>query len=230
MRKVKKKKISRKQLLYILFFSVFCVLGLTVAYAALSTSLNISGSANVNQSSWGITIEEYPLSDYFIDINGVDHCNSQSYFTCDNNAFIWANAKVEQFPTIAGTSLRNFSLSVSIPDDTVTLLYKVTNSGTIPAKLDSINKYTPTYSSSKNNSADVLWAQNNVVFIFDLAQDGTEVKSLVEGDIVCPGDTRTLALTLDIPTDVTTIPTGSVTISNAGVDYNFVQADMSVCS
>ena len=231
MTRYKKKKLSRKQLLHIFVFSIFCVLGLTVVYAALSTSLNISGSANVNQSSWGITIEKTSLSQFYIESYGADYCSILENVNCVDNYALIGNGSILQLPTLTSTSIKNFSIGLSLPDDRVGFLYKITNNGTIPAILESISEYVPSYTSTNNNDNDILWAQNNFAYLFEVFDvDSKQLEILSEGEILCPGETKYFQILFEIPEETTTVPTGSVTISNLGVDYNFVQADMSACS
>ena len=47
-------KENKRMKLYILVALVFSILTISIAYAVLSTSLDISGSATVQESSWGI--------------------------------------------------------------------------------------------------------------------------------------------------------------------------------
>jgi hypothetical protein len=224
-----RKRVNRKKLLHTFLFSIFCVFGLTVAYAALSTTLNISGSAIINQSSWSFLIEEYSFSDYYNDMGFNDAC---IYIECKDNYMFAGNAKISQKPSVNGTSITNASIEVSVPGEGVGFLYKFTNNGTIPAKLESINQYTPTYTSLNNNSNDIVWSQNNFGYDFSLffLTPDTDFNYLNVGDVICPGETSYFGVEFGVDDDATTVPSGAITISNLGVDYNFVQADMSVCS
>ena len=51
-------KENKRMKLYILVALVFSILTISIAYAVLSTSLDISGSATVQESSWGFKLGE----------------------------------------------------------------------------------------------------------------------------------------------------------------------------
>ena len=220
---MKRKKINRKQLLHTFIFALFCVFGLTVAYAALSTTLNISGSAQVNSSEWDISIEKYAISDHLGDSYEFA-CSGGTI--CNDNYILVGNASIVKSPVLTNTSIKDFSFSGSLPGDGILYLYKVVNNGTIPAKLESINYLTPTYSGSEG---DIEWLNNNAAMIASLGSDANEEDSMQVGDILCPGQFGILGVGFIIHESATTIPSGSVTISNAGVDYVFIQNKLTSC-
>lgn len=221
--KNKKRKIDRKHLIYTFIFALFCVFGLTVAYAALSTTLNISGSAQVTSSEWDISIEKYALSDYLG--NSYEFICSDGII-CNDNYMLSGNASIVKSPVLTNTSIKDFSFSGSLPGDIIMYLYKVKNNGTIPAKLESIDYLTPTYTGS---SSDIMWFKNNVSLFVSLGTDVDTNDALSVGDVLCPGEVDYLIMGFNINDEATTIPSGSVTISNAGVDYVFIQDKLTSC-
>ena len=56
---MKKKRISKRVLYVILSVMIISVFTLTIAYAVLSTTLNITGSAEISGSSWNIILNKY---------------------------------------------------------------------------------------------------------------------------------------------------------------------------
>lgn len=219
----KRRKIDRKQLIYTFLFFGFCVFGLTVAYAALSTTLNINGSAQVNSSEWDIVMEKYSLKDFLGDSYDSICSNGN---VCNDNYLLVGNLSIIKSPILTNTSIKDFSFSASIPGDGIMYLYKVINNGTIPAKLDAINYLTPTYTGS---DSDIEWLMNNTAVLASLGSDVDEEDSMQEGEILCPGQFRILSVGFVIDDNATTIPSGSVTISNAGVDYVFTQTELNSC-
>ena len=221
--KNKKRKIDRKHLIHTFVFALFCVFGLTVAYAALSSTLNISGSAQVASSEWDISIEKYALSDHLGDSYEFA-CSGD--VICNDNCMLVGNASIVKSPVLTNTSIKDFSFSGSLPGDGVLYLYKVVNNGTIPAKLESINYLTPTYSGTES---DIEWLNNNAAMIASLGSDVYEEDSMQVGEILCPGQFGILMVGFVIADSATTIPSGSVTISNAGADYVFTQDKLTSC-
>ena len=224
---MKRKKINRKHLIHTFIFALFCVFGLTVVYAALSTTLNISGSASVNSSEWDIVIEKYLLTDLYG--SGYDQMCSNGDIFCGDNYLLMGNAKVDKIPALTNTTIKDFSFSATIPGDGVLFIYKVINKGTIPAKLESINNYTPVYTSTIGNDNDVLWAKNNTVFIVSLGTDIDTNEALSEGDILCPGEVNYIMLGFVIDENAAALPSGALEISNGGADYVFTQANANSC-
>ena len=92
---------------------VVAVLGLTVAFAALSQTLTINGTASVDAATWDVHIENL----HRVNVSG--------------------SAKVISEPTVGsdGTSIENFKVSLSKPGDYVRYDYDVINNGTIDVVL-----------------------------------------------------------------------------------------------
>ena len=103
---------------------IVAVIGLTVAFAILSSNLNISGSAYVDPVKWGIYFDE--LSD------GVTY----------NKATLDANTKAEIMTDSNGakTKIGNMNVNLSIPGDKVVYTVDLVNEGTIPVEIAGITK------------------------------------------------------------------------------------------
>ena len=95
---------------------IVAVLGLTVAFAALSKTLTINGSASVDAASWDIKFVEL----------------SEPIITGD--ASTTSTARISD----SGVAIENIGVSLTKPGDSVEYTYKVRNNGTINAKLESI--------------------------------------------------------------------------------------------
>ena len=98
------------------------VISMTVAFAALSTTLSINGTASLPTTSWNIHFD-----------NGVD-----------NTSGTHANGKVNK-GTITGlqfaaTSISNFTATLYQPNDEVVYNFDIVNEGTIDGQLDNFTK------------------------------------------------------------------------------------------
>ena len=95
------------------------VAGLTVAFAALSTTLNINGTAYLDAAKWGIRFENL------------------SSPTKIGSATITGTAKIEE---TKAAEITGINVSLSTPGDKVTYTVDLVNKGTINAKIDNIEK------------------------------------------------------------------------------------------
>ena len=105
----------------ILIISILFMLiaGLTVAFAALSTTLNIKGTAYLDAAKWGIKFENL------------------SSPTKIGSATTTGTAKIEESKAAEITGI---NVSLSTPGDKVTYTVDLVNKGTINAKIDNIEK------------------------------------------------------------------------------------------
>lgn len=106
---------TRKVKIISLIVLVVMVLGLTVAFAALSQTLTINGSAAVNTASWDIHFENLTLSEKT------------------------GTAEVSGTPQLTGTSISGIDVSLNKPGDKIVYEFDLVNNGSIEAKLTNIN-------------------------------------------------------------------------------------------
>ncbi len=106
---------SRKMKIISLIVLVVMVLGLTVAFAALSQTLTINGSATVNTASWDIHFENLTLSEKT------------------------GTAEVSGTPSLTGTVISGIDVSLNKPGDKIVYEFDLVNNGSIEAKLTDIN-------------------------------------------------------------------------------------------
>ena len=103
-----------RKILYIILCIVSAfVLTLTVVYAALSTTLNISGNAEVSAANWDIYLDNVVL----------------------NNGSATTNA-----PIITNSRTASFSTELTKPGDFYEFTIDVVNNGSIDAMIDSVTK------------------------------------------------------------------------------------------
>ncbi len=89
---------------------VVAVLGLTVAFAALSQTLTINGTANVDAASWDVHFENLTSN-------------------------VAGDAKITKMPTLSNnnTYIGDFEVTLTKPGDSVEFCYDTVNDGTIDA-------------------------------------------------------------------------------------------------
>ena len=95
------------------------IAGLTVAFAALSSSLNINGTAYLDAAKWGIRFENL------------------SSPTRVGKATTTGTAKIEE---TKAAEITDMNVSLSIPGDKIVYTVDLVNKGTINAKIDKIEK------------------------------------------------------------------------------------------
>lgn len=104
---------NRKTLSITLCIILICVFSLTIAYAALSAVLNISGSSDIVASNWDIHFENIQVNER--SVNG-------------------------EKPTIVSNTVVSFSADLNMPGEFYEFTVDVVNSGSIDAMVDSIEK------------------------------------------------------------------------------------------
>ena len=107
---------NRKILYMLLAIALISISTLTIVYAALSVTLNITGTADISAASWDVHLDNVKL-------------NSKS---------VTATA-----PTITNGTTATFSTVLNMPGDFYEFTIDVVNDGTIDAMIDGITK-TPT--------------------------------------------------------------------------------------
>ena len=135
---------------------IVAVLGLTVAFAALSTTLNIKGSAYLDAAKWGIKFQN--LSEPIIVGEASDA----------------KTAKIEK-----DVSINDIKVTLSKPGDSVTYTVDLVNDGDINAKIENIEKTNLTEEQQKYITFTVKYKENDTELkIGDILSKG-QVKPLV---------------------------------------------------
>ena len=104
---MKKRKINRSLLFLILMGVIVTIVAMSVVYAALSTKLLISGSAEVQSSSWELEVKKMDFTEWY----GDEYQNIcvMGNLICNENIVLQGNGKVIDNPVISGTSITNFN-------------------------------------------------------------------------------------------------------------------------
>ena len=156
------------------------VAGLTVAFAALSATLNINGTAYLDAAKWGIRFENL------------------SSPTKIGSATTTGTAKIEESKAAEITGI---NVSLSIPGDKVTYTVDLVNKGTINAKIDNIEKTVLTSEQQKYLTFKVTDRDGREVSEGDILSKGETrnltitiefIKDLTKEDL--PKQTSTISL------------------------------------
>ena len=183
------------------------VLGLTVAFAALSQTLTIKGSAAVNAASWDIHFE-----------------NTSGKETEVKGAATFTE------PTLSGTTIENFSATLTKPGDSVIYYFDIVNKGTVDAVVSSynfpnafkdcmanINKYSYCMNFDFNSDGNIN-ALDNLTYItlFNnrLAYADTD-ESVRQGDTLNAGETKHMKLVIEYNDTATELPENNLTLTSS---------------
>ena len=197
---------KRKHLYIILITLVILVASISLAYAALSSTLSISGSADAVASSWDVhfeneqfvsTISNDGLYDYEVQPL---HLAPES---CDGS---YDCIVLDDF-----TSLNFTATAISKPGDFKVIQFDVVNGGTIDARL---SNYTLTGLSSE---------QDVYLNYYVIHTDGTQ---LATNELLKAGERTSMKLVLEFDSNVTEnqLPTSQQSLSLT-FSMNYTQAD-----
>lgn len=172
-----------KILTFLLVAVVVCIVSLTVVYAALSTTLNITGTADVVASTWDV---------HFTDANIIKNkalsSVGQEYsvlpLATDTNTC--GDDDCVEF--IGDTSFTFTTSLIAIPGDNRVVEFGVSNDGSIDAVLDSVVL--------SNLSSD----QDVYINYYVRYKDGTIPKT---GDSLDSGDFKDLILVVEFDKNIT---------------------------
>ena len=203
---------------------IVAVLGLTVAFAALSQTLTINGTASVDAAEWDIHFEE---------------------FKDDNPVIINGDGKLDGAPVIQGTTISNLNFELTKPGDSVVYVSIVKNDGDINAKLEDFSTPTLCTLSSPVESCD--WDNDGTVTQSDIGKVNDNISFVIaksgmgelikKGDLLNSKDQMAVMVGLvygkalyegDYMGDVleaTELPKRDLVFKDISVTLNYVQAD-----
>lgn len=187
---------------------VVAVLGLTVAFAALTQTLTIEGTAEVKGAKWSVKFANLSTS------------NKVGGATVEKET----GTETEKTAKIVGdTTIELPKITLTKPGDTVSYTFDVVNDGTIDAKITGIPTYektiTATASDASVNAADKKLVEDNLIFTLTY-ENGTEVA--LNDELLNGGNSKKMKITIGYG-DTTSIPTNDVEISNLKVTLTYGQ-------
>lgn len=172
------KKIRRKVNKPLLYFVFFVFASVTVGYAALSTTLSITGKGTLSKNSWDIHFENLVI--------------------VDNGA-----SAVTTAPTIDSTKTKvSFNITLSKPGDTYEFTVDAVNKGTIDAMLSGFSATSLTTDQQKYLTYTVTYSDGATISTKDYLKKGTSetirVRVRFKDDLTAtdlPSSAETLNLT-----------------------------------
>lgn len=170
------------------------VIGLSVAYAAMSTSLKINGTATMNTASWSIK---------FANLSEVAKTGTANVVTA---------------PTLSDTHIGDYNVELTKPGDSITYTFDVMNTGTLDAIMSTFTKAakpTCTGVSTTNATADATIVCNNLSYTLTYTASNEAVKA---NDTLAAGETKNLTLKLSY--DGNELPSDDVNVS--GLDITMI--------
>ena len=197
------------------------ILGLTVAFAVLSQTLTINGSASVNTATWDVHFVK--TSDKATEIEGA------ATFT---------------EPTLSGTAIENFSATLTKPGDSIIYYFDIVNNGTVDAVVSNYNfsygylKCVGTRSSSDTWDTCKAWDLDNSgtvnesdkaiymrLFDYNIYYVDSGNK-LARDDTLNVGETKHMKLVIEYKYDATQVLENSLTLTSSDpITITYEQAD-----
>lgn len=173
---------------------VVAIGGLTMGYAALTQTLNITTSATVQSqaTTWDI------------------HFENADEGTATGHAVKGSLSLDTTTVTLSGVVLK-------VQGDTVEYTFDVKNAGQVNAKISTLTPKVPTVG---GNGTDQTNVENGYEYKLTYSDSGTEVK---QNDTLDAGETKTLKLSVSLKADAT-LPSQDITISGLGYTIVYVQA------
>ena len=202
---------------------VAAVLGLTVAFAAMSRTLTISGTATMDTAKWDI---------HFEDVNGNKYEGTDVALTAHvTPAPGGATVPTPDTAVISGlNAISGINMTVTKPGDYVYYDFYIVNEGTIDAKITNLTKQlkpTCTSAADPQVAADATLVCGNLTYSFVyLGAGDTEGSAVSEDDTLAKanGNTPTKRkVRLKLAYDGETLPTDDVNLSNMGFSIEYTQ-------
>ena len=196
---------------------VIAVLGLTIAFAALSQTLTINGNAKLDASKWGLKFDNIILA--------------------SGNEYVEGTANIK---TEDNTVIENMNVRLTTPGDKVVYTVDLVNEGSINAKIDEIVKTTTpdylTFKVIKENNQEleegyVLGKETRIPLRIEIEF----IKDITKEDL--PKETSTITLSYGVTfvqtdEDATSIgqtPTSACTTFDKKDTYN-VGDEIALCN
>jgi len=179
---------------------VVAICSISVAFAAMSTTLRINGTAEVQTAEWSIKFDTL------------------------SSVVVTGDAAQITAPTLSDTNIGTFKAKLTKPGDSVSYTFNVTNSGSMAAKIGTLTKDSFTCSGLSTIPADATSDANsvcnNLKYTLTYTSGGSPVAT---NDTLTIGQSRNLTLKLEYDSLATTLPTDDVSVTGLGITIIYVQ-------
>lgn len=183
---------------------LIAVVGLTVGYAAYSSTLTINGTANVDPASWKVNF---------------------GYKTGDSlTGTKTGHATETTAPTLADTTISGFDVTLKAPGDSVTYNFLIKNSGTLNARLANFTMGTLTCAPNASGSIsqeDATKLCGELKYTLTYADDST----ITTGTPLNSNDSKELKLKLEWPSASTLSVSDDVKVTIGETTFVYEQAE-----
>ena len=195
---------SKREIKILSIIALFvAVIGLTVAFAAMSRTLTINGTASIESANWDVRLKPG-----------------------DNAEFLLASAGAEVVKqgTITDTSITDFELKFTKPGDKVTLNFYIENAGDINALIESFELYEFTCEGTGSNAEkDAKLVCDNLKITYD--ETGLPLYISEKIPVYASSQEGNFWFDFTYDKEATELPTNPVTIKNLGLEVKLVQYD-----
>ncbi len=188
----KEKKSKGKKNAFLILLLVL-LLGITVGFATLGSTLQITGTSTIKNSTWDISADDSDIECPSGEVCTINPHNPETITPDDGvptpenpnpkGAIIWMDGNTVYFKHL-----------LSVPGDVFTFNVTYTNNGSVDAKVASVNQ-------SQLNATAQQFLTYSATY-----EDGTAV---AVGDILAAGDDATFKITVSYKSTVTTLPTAA---------------------
>lgn len=191
---------SRKTRMIVLGAIIVAVAAMSIGFAAMSTTLNIQGTADFNPATWNIR---------FQNLSGPSITGSAVELTA---------------PTISGTGntiISTYNVQLTRPGDKVVYTFDISNLGTIDAMLTSFSMPRPLCSGTGDTAiADAQLICNNLVYTLRYTSGSAAVGV---DDALNAGISRNVTLTIEYPLTMVSLPENSVHVTAMNISIGYTQ-------
>lgn len=194
-----KKSMTKRRSINILVLGalVLGAVAITVAFAAIQTTLQIQGTATMNTATWDVKFQNLSAPT------------------------LTGAASVGTAPTLASTLIGTYAVVVTKPGDSITYTFDVTNTGSLDAIIGTYTKAaTPTCTgvSATEAAADAALVCAGLTYTLKYTSGGANVAL---NDTLAAGQTKNLTLKLSY--DGASLPTDDVNITGLDISMVYVE-------
>ena len=160
--KTEEQKNSKGKQKAFLLLLIVLLLGITVGFATLSSTLNIIGTSTVKNSSWDISTDDSDIECPSGKVCTINPSNPESLTPDDgtgsnpNGAIIWMDGDTVYFKHL-----------LSVPNEVFEFTVKYTNNGTVNAKVASVTKSQLNSTAQSFLTYDVTYEDGTAVAVND---------------------------------------------------------------
>jgi|SRR5574344_1524167 hypothetical protein len=169
----------------------FAVIGVSVAFAAMSQTLTINGTATVSPA----------FSVKFANLSA---------------PVLVGTASVTTAPTLTATHIGNYAVKLTQKNDSVTYTFDIKNTGTINATLSTLTKATPTCTGTATDTtqaaSDATTVCSNLTYTLTYTTGGAAVQA---NDTLDANTTKNVTLKISYNSD--TLPIDDVNVTNLDI-------------